>query len=432
MTIGDTSTPVLILRSHGHGGLNIMKSLGPLGIDIYNLDPHRFAPAHHSRYCREGFQWDIEHAPAQDSLAYLEAVSGKIGRKAILIPTTDATSRFVDRWRQVLRERFIFPEQPEGLVDSLCSKKSMFFLAKEHGIPTPECCFPESRADLENWTGKVKFPVLLKGIDGQRLWERTRKKMFIVGTPAELIETYVAAEDPARPNLMIQEYIPGGDDTIWMFNGYFDGHSDNLVGFTGKKIRQCPIHTGSTSLGICLRNDAVEESTRRFMKAVGYRGILDIGYRYDARDGLYKVLDVNPRIGATFRLFVGANGMDVARALYLDLTGQPVPSSSTVEGRKWIVEDLDLVSSYRYFREGGLTVRGWLKSLRGIHEAAYFSLRDPLPMLFMCMSRLRELMARIFRMLVPASPKPRLAYQNVVGAAVSRPRPVRDVPTDPL
>ena len=103
---------------------------------------------------------------------------------------------------------------------------------------------------------------------------------------------------------MLQEYIPGGDDDVWMFNGYFDADSDCLVGFTARKLRQTPIHTGATSLGICLPNAEVHETTVRWMKRLGYRGILDIGYRFDARDGRYKVLDVNPRIGATFRLFV--------------------------------------------------------------------------------------------------------------------------------
>ena len=133
------------------------------------------------------------------------------------------------------------------------------------------------------------------------------------------------------------------------------------------------------------------------MKAIGYRGILDIGYRYDARDGAYKVLDVNPRIGATFRLFVGTNGIDVARALYLDLTGQPVDARPAREGRKWIVEDLDTVSSYRYMREGSLTVAGWLASLRGIDEAAFLSWRDPLPFFAMLMNRLPEFCRRAWR-----------------------------------
>src|SRR5437660_1734734 len=123
---------------------------------------------------------------------------------------------------------------------------------------------------------------------------------------------------------MLQEFIPGGPETSWMFNGYFNPSSDCLIGFTGYKIRQFPPYVGATSLGIYQRNKQVNQVTREFMKAVGYQGILDIGYRYDARDGRYKVMVVNPRIGATFRLFVVENGMDVARALYFDLTGQAV------------------------------------------------------------------------------------------------------------
>jgi predicted ATP-grasp superfamily ATP-dependent carboligase len=418
MAILDTSTPVVVLRCDSHGGLNIMKSLGPLGIDVYSVDPHRWAPAHYSRYCCGKFIGDIEHAPDEDALASLGTVQRKIGRKPILIPTTDATARFLDRCRAVLRDLFIFPEQPVGLVRTLCSKKEMYLLALRHRIPSPECSFPSSLVEVKEFLERAKFPILLKGIDGQRLWERTRKKMFIVSSPDELIKTYVAAEDPEHPNLMLQEYIPGGDDTIWMFNGYFNHNSDNLVGFTGKKIRQCPIHTGSTSLGICLANEAVEQTTRRFMKTLGYRGILDIGYRYDARDGLYKVLDINPRIGATFRLFVGSDGMDVARALYLDLTGQQVPRTTAVEGRKWVVEDLDLVSSYRYYREGGLTIRSWLKSLRGIDEAAFLSKRDPLPVLFLGLNRLQDLWTRVYRMVRVAVLK-RLRTDHIPQPAVT-------------
>ena len=105
-------------------------------------------------------------------------------------------------------------------------------------------------------------------------------------------------------------------------------------------------------------------------QALGYQGILDIGYRYDARDGKYKVLDVNPRIGGTFRLFVDANGMDVARALYLDMTGQAVACAACSEGRKWVVEDRDIESSYWYWRDGQLGFREWASSFRGLREAA--------------------------------------------------------------
>jgi predicted ATP-grasp superfamily ATP-dependent carboligase len=151
------------------------------------------------------------------------------------------------------------------------------------------------------------------------------------------------------------------------------------VGFTGKKIRQHPIYTGATSLGILLDNPQVQESTRRLMKAVGYTGILDIGYRYDARDGMYKVLDINPRIGGTFRLFLADNGLDVVRAMYLDMTGQPIPASTARFGRKWMTEMADLKSCLDYRRDGKLTFAQWLRSFRGVEEFAFFAWDDLKP-----------------------------------------------------
>jgi predicted ATP-grasp superfamily ATP-dependent carboligase len=124
--------------------------------------------------------------------------------------------------------------------------------------------------------------------------------------------------------------------------------------------------------------------TTSFMKAIGYRGILDIGYRKDPRDGQYKVLDINPRVGQAFRMFVSENNLDVVRALYLDLTGQPIQDLSTPrEGRRWMIEDYDLTSTFDYFCEGTLSFVDWMKSIRRVEEAAWFSVRDPMPFLFM-------------------------------------------------
>ena len=105
---------------------------------------------------------------------------------------------------------------------------------------------------------------------------------------------------------------------------------------------------------------------------------------------------INPRIGATFRLFVSQNGMDVARALYLDLTGQPVPPGTARDGRKWIVEDLDVASCFRYHQEGNLSMSEWFASLHGIEESAYFAADDLLPLGVMCVSNIRELGRRTF------------------------------------
>jgi D-aspartate ligase len=375
----DASTPVLVLSAQNYGCLGIIRSLGRLGITVHAVDARTRRSAARSRYLRHRFVFDMEHATPQATVDYLLDVGRRIGRPTVLIPTWDQTSLVVSDYQDVLSERFLIPRQPAKLAESLANKKEMHFLAREHLVPTPDVTIPTSVQDVIRFASDATFPVMLKGIDGHRLTKRTGRKMVIVDRPEDLVSLYQEMEDPADPNLMLQEYIPGGERDVWMFNGYFDSESECRIGFTGRKLRQTPVYTGVTSLGVCQANDVVRATTTRWMKELGYRGVLDIGYRFDSRDGQYKVLDANPRIGATFRLFVARNGLDVARALYLDLTGQPVPPAEQIEGRKWILEGGDIESALRYRRDGKLTIRGWAASLKGVQETAHFARDDLAP-----------------------------------------------------
>jgi len=377
--VPDTTTPVLVLSAQNYGCLGIIRSLGRLGVQVHAVDADPPRAAAYSRYLKARHVFDLATATPDATVEYLLDVGRRIGRPTVLIPTWDQTSILVSDRADALGEWFIFPRQPAGLAEALADKKAMYFLAKEHGVPTPDVVFPASVDDVIRFASSAAFPVMLKGIDGNRLKLRTGLKMVIVGDADELVRRYLEMEDPIDPNLMLQEYIPGGERDVWMFNGYFDHRSDPLMGFTGRKLRQSPVYTGVTSLGVCQANQAVRDTTVRWMKAIGYRGILDIGYRFDARDGQYKVLDANPRIGATFRLFVAKDGLDVARALYLDLTRQSVPEAEPVEGRRWMVEGADIDSSLRYRRDGKLTILDWATSLRGVRETAYFARDDLAP-----------------------------------------------------
>ncbi|MBV8811675.1 MAG: hypothetical protein JO033_23655 [Acidobacteriaceae bacterium] len=390
-------TPVVLLGATHHGTLGIARSLGRLGIPIYIVaDTAGIKPVLFSRYCSKSFPWNLRAHEPEDSVRFLLEVPQKIGGRPLLIPTNDHAAILVADHAATLSRAYLFANQSAQRSRALASKKWLFHLATQHGIPTPHLFVPQCKSDLRAFASTATFPVMLKTDEGARKLEGRRGK-FVVHTAAELLDKYERLEDWDQPNLLIQEYIPGGDDSIWMFNGYFNKNSECLFGMTGKKIRQNPIHTGASCLAICLHNETVHQLTTRFMKAIGYQGILDIGYRYDRRDGQYKVLDANPRIGSTFRLFAGDNGMDVARAQYLDLTNQEVPLSSNRDGRKWIVEDLDLISSFRYYRGGELTIRGWIKSFSGIEETAYLSLSDPLPALAAVIEDFRSLAARARR-----------------------------------
>jgi D-aspartate ligase len=377
-----TDMPVVVVHCR-LAALAIMRSLGALGIPVYGVSGDRRSPAMQSRYCRGRFLLPFHESQPERYLEGLLGVARDLGGRPILIPTSDETAQFVADHADVLRGRFRFQDNDAATVRRLASKREMFGLASAHGVPTPLTQFPQSSDEVAAYAKSGPFPVMLKGIYGNRLAARTNKKMEIVRSGPALLDAYRRMEDPEQPNLMIQEYIPGGDDQVFIFNGYFNRDSDCLVGFTGYKVRQFPIHVGCASLGECRWVEEVATVTQRFMKAIGYRGILDIGYRLDPRDGQYKVLDINPRVGQAFRLFVAENDHDVVKALYLDLTGQAQPPVVRREGRRWLIEDFDIISSYHYYREGTLGPLQWLRSFAGVEEGAWFCWKDPVPFLSM-------------------------------------------------
>ncbi len=397
--ISATETPVVVLGMFNHVGVGLLRSLGRSGIPMYAVHPDARAPSAVSRYCRHTFPWDVGVSANADSVSFLVDVSRKLHPRPILIPTEDISCLFVEDNAEALRDHFVLPGQPAGLARALSSKREMYALCKRHHVPTPETHFPKSRHEVEKFITTATFPVVVKMVEtpvfGADDLLRVGAGKAITHTATELLDVYDRIQDGAYGDVLLQEYIPGGPESVWMFNGYFDANSDCLISFTGRKLRQYPPDTGQTSLGLCVWNETVGRTTQTFLTQLGYRGIVDLGYRYDQRDGKYKMLDINPRLGAAFRLFVATNGLDVARAMYLDLTGQPVPHAPPRAGRKWLVENYDLVSSAKLRRERRLTFRKWCRSFRDVEEAAWFARDDLAPFGMMWWSSFRIGLSRL-------------------------------------
>jgi predicted ATP-grasp superfamily ATP-dependent carboligase len=366
----DTSTPVVVIYRGGNGALAIARSLGRLGVPVYLITKKdAAAPVQSSRHWRKRFWWDFS-APAERTLEFLFDVGREIGGRPVLLTLADWAAVFIEQHAAALAHRFVFPRAREPVIERLADKWTMFDLARSSGIPTPATVLPRSREEIDACIRAWGFPIVMKTADPFAAYIPSKA---IVSSEAELFAKYDADSRAGGPNLILQEYIPGSARDVWMCNAYFTHESECKAVFTGRKLRQVD-RTGVASLAVCEPNDAVAEQTRRFMQSVGYAGAVGIGYRFDARDGRYKVLDVNPRVSGVFRLFCARNGLDVVRACYLDLTGQQVPQAQTDAGRKWMLED-DVFAA----RAEGLRLTQWLRSIRGVRETQWFAADDPLP-----------------------------------------------------
>ena len=350
----DTEVPALIVKIGRyplhHGGVAAIRTLGRLGVPVYAITEDSFTPAALSRYCRDAFVWPTTGREDPDELVDgLLAIGEKIGRRTLAVPTDEEAAVLLAENASRLSAHFLLPDVQPALPRKLASKQGLYELCREHGVPAPGSAFPSTSAALTSFAGQASFPLVAKNLEA---WVRRQAPVVggttVFGSAQELL---AAAQDwGAEPSVILQEYIPREQAQDWIVHLYCDADSNCPVVFTGIKLRSWPPHAGMTACARTVPNPGLAAAAARFCQAIGFSGIADLDWRLDLRDGQYKLLDFNPRMGAQFRLFETEAGLDVVRAMHLDLTGRPVPASPQVNGRKLIVENIDPLAQLSYRR----------------------------------------------------------------------------------
>ena len=384
----DVSTPAVVLKFDPnvmhHGGLGVIRSLGRMGVPVYAVQEGPWAPAASSRYLHGRCFWQPSPADVDRVRAGLMRLAGHIGRPAVLLATDDAGAIFLAEHGADLRPYFLFPDPAPGLPRKLAGKFSLHDACRELGVPCPHAAVPASLAAARGFAAAAGYPLIAKlATPWSKGQGRRLRSTSILAGRADLDAVYAACAG-AGTGLMLQEFIPGGAGHDWFFHGYCDSGSVCRPAFTGVKERSYPTHAGLTSLGRSVSNDPLRGEVTALLRRLGYRGILDLDLRLDSRDGMYKLLDFNPRLGAQFRVFRTAAGVDVATAAYLDLTGSAIPDGEQVDGRAFLVENYDPIGALGYWRSGELGLRQWLASLRRVDEVAWFARDDLRPFGLMC------------------------------------------------
>ncbi len=385
----DTSTPVVVLKLDRnvfhHGGLGVIRSFGRMGVPVHVVHEDALAPAAASRYVQGRWKWNPGCDDPERVRAGLTRLAERIGRPSVIIPTDDAGAIFLAEHGEPLRGMFLFSAPARSLPRRLVGKDSLVELCRERGFSHPETTLRTSLDEALDFVDRVGLPVFAKLA---RPWRRApgtqRRSTTIVRTREELAALFpspvAAADDP----LVLQEFVPGGRHADWFFHAYCDDRSICRPGFTGIKLRSYPPHAGIMTLGRTAVNDRLAGEVERLLGDLGYRGLVDLDLRWDSRDERYKLLDFNPRLGAQFRLFEDSGRLDVARAAYLDLTGQPLPDQAPVQERRFLVENYDILAAFVHIRRGELDLRSWASSVREVDEIAWFARDDLVPFGLMC------------------------------------------------
>ncbi|MFD9909537.1 ATP-grasp domain-containing protein [Streptomyces sp. NPDC059063] len=343
-----------------HGGVGAIRSLGRIGVPMYAITEDRHTPAAASRYLTGAFPWPTTGTEEPGYLVDgLRRIGQRIGRPTVLIPTDEEAAVLIAEHQRELADDarfggFLFPRVDVPLPRRLASKQGLHELCAEHGITSPVSACPRGLADIERFAATARFPVVAKNREAFQRRERPAVPGTTrIDTPEALVG--LAREWGERPGVVLQEYLPREQAEDWVVHAYFDADSAPLALFTGVKVRSWPPHAGMTACAYVVDNPDLADLAARFVKRIGFTGIVDLDLRFDRRDGQYKLLDFNPRMGAQFRLFESESGIDVVRAMHLHLTGRAVPEGEQRAGHRYVVENIDLPALIAYRRSGYVT-----------------------------------------------------------------------------
>uniref|UniRef100_UPI00403FD697 carboxylate--amine ligase n=1 Tax=Streptomyces sp. f51 TaxID=1827742 RepID=UPI00403FD697 len=348
----DDRVPAVLLRvdrnPFHHGTLGAVRSLGRAGVEVHLVADSEGSPVGRSRFVSQTHPPPPPGASAADIAAVLRQVAARVSRPAVLVPLDDVSALAVNAPGGEPCAGFLLPRQPRGLAERVADKAELASVCERVGVPHPVTLMPQSPAQAAAAAWQLGLPLVAKW---SRPWlipaGRGLRSTVVVRSAREAEALYLRTPEAGSP-LLLQTYLPPGPDRDWFFHGYVDGAGATHGGGAGRKHGAWPRGAGLTTVGRWTPDARLEALVGRLTHALGYRGILDLDFRRDDTTGRYHLLDFNPRPGAQFRLFEDAAGLDVVRALHLDLTNRPLPAPAPLPDRVFVVENYAPLRALRH------------------------------------------------------------------------------------
>ncbi len=313
---------------------------------------------------------------------------------SVLFYGDDATLLVISRNREELSRYYKFLLSPEALTEACTDKSKFATLSRECGLPVPEQLSSEDFQFPEGIQDKLDFPVILKPGShiGWRDFITTRHgevkpaKVLIANDMQEFRSAYGIISQ-FTPDFVVQEYIHGGEDSIYSFHTYVNKEGLPLTWYVGRKIRTYPAVAGESSYVELIYEEEVVELGLDIIKKLGVVGPVKIDFKKDAIKSKYYLLELNLRCNLWNHLGT-ACGINLPQIAYHDICelNYPIPHEY-ITGTRWINFILDAKTFFKDLRPAGLLGFGqWIRSLMAPKVCHVFSWRDPYPFVYFCAS----------------------------------------------
>jgi len=274
--------------------LSTIRALGKNGFDVTVMGDSIFTTGFWSRFTGKRLRCPTAKiSEAQFGETLLSALR-KFKAKPVLFPMEDETLLWVMKNREELASFADFLIPPEDSLLTAFDKGATIAIAEKLKLPHPKTWQP---ANIK------EFSEVLKELHEQKIIVKPRHASGSKGLKKELkaeeAEAYWFKFGPP----IVQEQIPQEGAGLGV-SLLLDSKQNCLGSFVHRRLKEYPVTGGPSTDRVSMVNESLADQSLSLLKELSWVGIGMVEWKLDPRDGVPKLMEINPRFWGSLELAV--------------------------------------------------------------------------------------------------------------------------------
>lgn len=264
---------------------------------------------------------NIVEGKLEDEVTLLETLitiaKSRQKQKLILFACGDWYLQIIVKNKKLLSAYYVLPYIDYDLMQQVVLKDNFYQLCAELEIDYPETIVYDVE-DVNPPQVTFNYPIVVKAADSVAYHYAKfsgKKKGFKFRRPRDFNNMLQQLRTSSyKGKLIIQDYIPGADSNMYVLTCYSDQQGKVQFQALGHVLLEehTPGAIGNYAAIVTEQNSEIFEQAKRLLEHLKYTGFSNLDLKYDPRDGKYKFLELNARLGRS-NYYVTGSGYNVAK-----------------------------------------------------------------------------------------------------------------------
>ena len=300
----------LVTDGHFRKTLAVVRSLGRKGVHVTVGERTSLNTSFFSKYCSRRIVY-----PSQKRFPdrFIEFLLTEIKKHPIdcLFPMEEETLLLIAKYRSEISRYTCLLAPDLNKIEFVRDKGNLIRFAESHGIPVPRT-YESSPSEIPTTLtlpldgggegGGVNFSAIpVPAVIKPRISSGSFGIVYV--KKKEDLASFYQSVHERYPFPLIQEYIPDGGGTFGL-SALFDEKSNVKAAFIHKKLRMYPVQGGPSTLREGVEHPQIMELGLSLLKSLNWVGIAMVEFKVDPRDGIPKLMEVNPRFWGSLQLAI--------------------------------------------------------------------------------------------------------------------------------